>query len=204
MSEGRASRWGRPNPLRRRFVRRAVVVLGVAFVFAADATAAGHKFPVPTCKWTPTSLIGRTVGVSVRGLKGKWNTDVAPVLTCGFLESQPELQFGNVDLVTVQFRELQRFKPPKNWTFVKGLGSCVEHSSCPVPGKPAWLFVNRELAQPPPYGHPFIDVLVLRVEDGLNSLTIAVDNPNGPLPVRNEVANIEGLARKLLPLFYWK
>lgn len=163
-----------------------------------------RRFPVPSCRWVPTSLIKSELGLSVRALAPQWTTDVAPVLTCSFVERSPQLQFGDVPIVTVQFRELQRFRVTAGSVFVPRLGSCVVHSSCPVAHKSAFQLVGHATGGTPPYLSQFVSGIDLRAEDGLNFLRIVVDNPDGPLPVANEVAAAHKLARVLLPKFRWK
>ena len=53
------------------------------------------------------------------------------------------------------------------------------------------------------YQMRYVSGVVLRVEDGLNSIEIIVDNPDGPLTVAGEVARVERLARRILPKFRW-
>ena len=189
---------------------RIVAALAVAAVIACAGTTAATAsggFPVPTCGWVSTGQIKTFFGVRVRALNGVWRTSFAPVLTCRYLERRPKLQFGNVPIVAVQYRELQRFNPGPQAKPVKRLGSCVEHSSCPKPHQPAWIITQQGTTGPKPnapYGLPYVSGVTLGVEDGLNALVIQVANPDGPLPVKNEVAQVEALARKLLPKFRWK
>jgi hypothetical protein len=204
---------------------------------APASMAATKRFPVPSCKWVPTSLLHSTLGLQVRAVAPVWSTSIAPVLTCGYVERQPALQFGNVNIITVQFRELQRFKVTQGATAVHGLGSCIKRSSCPKPHSPAWLIETHSVgANPPDSGTgdsgagsstnsgseqtpatgsgsaagaasppvTFISGLSLAVEDGLNALSIQVANPDGPVPVADETAQVEKLARVLLPHFLWR
>ena len=183
----------------------ALVAIGCG---ATASAAGGGGFPVPKCGWAPASLVQKTFGVNVRAIKGSWRTQIAPVLTCAYVERRPKLQFGFVPLVTVQYRELQHFRTT-GLTYVRGLGSCVARSSCPQPHKSAWILVAHSKLTPaypiayPIYQIPYVSGVGLYVEDGLNALVIVVSNPDGPLPVKNEVGQVEQLARKLLPLFHW-
>lgn len=115
-------------------------LLALTLTVPAGAAAARHarRFPVPTCRWAPTALIDKTLGIQVRALKPSWRTQIAPVLGCAYVERQPNLQFGNVPIVRIEFRELQRFRVPAGWTEVKGLGRCVVRSSCPRGGGSAY------------------------------------------------------------------
>jgi hypothetical protein len=197
----------------RRRIAQLVAVLGFTLGLTATATGAAGRFPVPRCGWVPPSLIDRTFHVNVRARAPVWTTQIAPVLTCALVERKARYAPRNINLVTIQFRELQRFKPPRGWTFVRGLGRCVEHSSCPAPHRAAYVDLIRGVRSTKPYSispYPVGPYAVeytagvgLRVEDGLNSLTIFVTNLVGPLPLKNEVATVEKLARKLLPRFYW-
>ena len=193
----------------------AVVAATVALALTIDpaATAAGHRFPVPKCSWVPASLVSRTFGVPVRAGRPVWRTNVAPELICPFSEKNHRLQVAGEPIALVAFHELVRFKT-KGFRFVRHLGSCVVHSSCPEPHKPAWIrTVTGQVGSYPygfhaspqrPYGFSYIAGVELRVEDGLNYLQILVVNPFGALPVKGEVGQVEKLARKLLPLFRWK
>ena len=105
----------------------------------------------------------------------------------------------------MRYGEAQHFKFQRGFKLVKGLGSCIAHSSCPKPGEPAWVYYTyrphrwvRCLTR-----SRYVSGVVLRVEDGLNSLEIIVDNPDGPLTVAGEVGRVERLARRILPKFRW-
>lgn len=191
-------------------VAAAVTLLGLVLVMGgrpASAAAAG-RFPVPTCRWVSAGAVGHAFGVQVRAQRPVWSTVIAPVLTCGFAERHANLQPAGQELVTVEFRELQHFGVPRGWTAVRHLGGCVKHVSCPKPGRPAWLRVVKTKPAPVPYAIdypiPYISELDLNVEDGLNAITIRVRNANAALPVKNEVAAAERLARRLVPRFRWR
>lgn len=186
-------------PARVAAVLSAVVLM---LVFAGSASARRRHTPVPRCSWVSSTLVQRTFNLAVRARKPAWATQIAPVLTCGFNETQPNLQIAGQPIVTVQFRELQRFKVSKALTFVPHLGSCVMRSSCPVPHKPAWVYIQQTSGSGS-FG-PYVDALQLRVEDGLNTIVITVQSPYGSLPVTNELAAAEQLARKLLPRFRFR
>jgi hypothetical protein len=172
-------------------------------LMTAAPTSAHRSFPVPSCKWTPTSLIDRTYHLRVRELRPVWVNQIAPVLACGWVERKPKLEQQGLPIVIVQFRELQRF-PVKGFTYVPHLGTCFNSrpATCPVPSKAAWVRTVPALGFGQ-YAEPFAAGIVLRVEDGLNMIEIETINQNGPLPVRNPVAATEVLARKLLRHFYW-
>jgi hypothetical protein len=180
----------------------ALVALVLAVSIGSGASAKARSFPVPRCSWVSSSKIQSTFGVNVRAGKGVWVTRIAPVLTCPYFERSPKLQLGNLPIALVQYRELQRFTT-KGFTPVKGLGSCVERSSCPQPHRPAWIKVIKSRTDPAPYGIPYVAGVELRVEDGLNAIVIVVANPDGPLPVRDEIAQAKKLARALLSRFHW-
>lgn len=183
-------------------VLASVSALVVALGCAAPAGAARRHFPVPSCGWAKKAGIGKTFGLDIRALKGQWTTQIAPVLTCGFVEVHPNFQAPGAPIITIQFRELQRFQT-KGFTYVRGLGSCVEHSSCPRPHKAAWQVVDQ-VNSSPNYSFPFVAGVQLRVEDGLNAMVVQVTNPDGPLGISDEVGAAKALARRLLPRFYWK
>lgn len=198
----------------RRQIILAIVATAAVFGLIAPSAGAARRFPVPNCGWVPDSLIWNTFHAAVRAQAPVWSTHIAPVLTCGFAEPQPMYAPSNVPLVTIQFRELQTYKPPANWTFVRGLGSCVEGSSCPAPHRAAYIRMVKVQeggqpspfagSSPPPPMTSYVAGVGLKVEDGLNTITVLVQNPYGALPVKNEVATVEKLARKLLPRFYWR
>ncbi len=175
-----------------------LAVLGMTLAFAAPAAAHRRHFPVPRCRWVSASMIDHSFGLQVNAEKGSWQTLIAPVLSCGFVEQQPQLQEAGEPIVLVQFREMQRFRPGSADVFVPHLGSCVKRMSCPRPHEPAWLYVEPDGAT------PYSSATVLAVQDGLNAIVIEVVNPFGPLPVSNETAAVEHLARELLPRFRWK
>jgi len=183
-------------------VATAIATLGLGLALAAPAGAARRHFPVPSCGWAKKAGVGKTLGLDLRALKGHWSTDIAPVLTCQLVEVHPSLQAPGAPIVTIQFRELQRFGT-KGLTYVPRLGSCVEHSSCPQPHKAAWQVVAQSPSSQN-FAFPFVAGVQLRVEDGLNAVVIQVDNPEGPLAVSDEVGAVQRLARHLLPRFYWK
>jgi hypothetical protein len=183
----------------------AVLLLGLAGALAPAATAGGQRFPVPSCGWAPAGLISRTLGDAVRGLKPSWGTQIAPVLSCGYVERRPKLQVAGASLVLIEFREQQRVRPPSGAVSVPGLGSCVPNRTCPKAGKAAWLYELTTFGAKgnSRYAVRFTKLAALEVEDGFNELTIAVVNPNGPLPVANESHTLERLALTLAPRFYY-
>jgi hypothetical protein len=183
----------------------AVLLVGAAGALAPAATAGGRRFPVPSCGWVPAAQISETVGEPVRALKPVWTTDIAPVLSCQYRERVPKLQLKGDVLFDVQFREQQLLQPPTGAVSVGGLGSCIAGRTCPKAGHPAWLFelAGRGIVGASPYAVKFTQLTALEVEDGFNQLTLVVQNPQGPLPVTDEVRALEQLARRLLPRFYW-
>ena len=185
--------------------RSALAALVLTGALAPAASAGGDGFPVPSCGWASARLVSSTIGDPVRAMKPAWRTQIAPVLTCGYVERSPRLQLGNVLLVVVQFREQQFLRPPKGAVSVSSLGSCVTRVSCPAPRRPAWLFALRSFGLPSAsaYAVRFVKLEALEVEDGFNQITIVVDDPQGPLPVKDETRALERLAKKLLPRFYW-
>lgn len=202
MSHGRALGWG---------VRRAaacalvaVAVLLISGAVTGRSALAARSSPVPSCGWTPASLIDSTFGDRVRALPAAWETVIAPVLVCEYVERRPKLQFGNAPFVVVRYGEAQHFKVQRGFRVVKGLGSCFARSSCPKSGEPAWVYYTySSTGRSGAYQLRYVSGVVLRVEDGLNSLEIIVDNPDGPLTVAGEVARVERLARRILPKFRW-
>jgi hypothetical protein len=179
----------------------AVLLLGIAGALAPAATAGSRRFPVPSCGWAPAGLISRTLGDAVRGLKPAWGTQIAPVLSCGYVERRPKLQVAGTSLVVIQFREQQRVRPPSGSVSVPGVGSCVPNRTCPKDGKPAWLY---ELTTFGVQGHSryavrFTKLAALEFEDGFNEITIVVVTPDGPLPVANEADALQRLGRPRAP-----
>ncbi len=177
------------------------LALAGALVAPAPAAQAARSFPVPSCGWASAGFVSRTLGDGVRTLAPVWKTQLAPVLTCEYVERIPHLQVGDVPVAAVQFRELQRVRPPKGAVSVANLGSCVSATSCPTPGHPAWLVETQGVVAAT--AKPYARAEALEVQDGLDQITIIVDNPNGPFPVASETAALERLARALLPRFYW-
>lgn len=170
-------------------------------VASAASAQRGHGTPIPRCSWVPSSLVQQTFNLSVQANKPAWATQIAPVLTCSFSEIRPALQTAGQPIVSVQFRELQRFKV-NGFRFVRHLGSCVEGSSCPKPHKPAWVYIHK--AGGSGFVGPYVDLLQLRVEDGLNAIVVTIQSPFGSLPVTNELTAAKQLARALLPHFRYR
>jgi hypothetical protein len=179
-----------------------VLIFALGAIGAARATAS--SFPIPSCQWTPSATIGKTFEDPVRAAKPVWVTVFAPILSCGYIERQPKLQFGTDPIVIVSYAEDQRFSPLHGSTFVRGLGSCLSGDACPRPHEPAWLYVKQDPAATGPYGLQFVSGVDLRVQDAVNAIEITVDNPDGPLGVVSEVGQAERLARELLPKFRWR
>lgn len=174
------------------------VVIALGMMGATSATA--RSFPVPSCNWTPASLVGATFNDPVRLETKVWSTDFAPLLTCTFVEHQPKFQFGDVPItVTVTYAENQRFAALNGSTYVRGLGRCLRNNACPRPHEPAWLLVRRRVTGLQQY----VSLVDLRVQDGLNAIEITVENPYGPLKVTSEVGQVERLARGVLRKFSW-
>jgi hypothetical protein len=174
------------------------VLAGVCL--SLGAASAGAKSVSPTCKWAPPSLILGDLHVPVKTPKASYALQIAPVLTCAYTEKKALFQAKGKTIVTIGFRELQHFIPPSGFTYVKGLGSCLPRS-CPKPGKPAWIDVAYRPLSSSPYALKYVAGVTLYIEDGLNCLTVSVQNPNAELPIRHEVAQVELLARTLLPKF---
>ncbi len=160
---------------------------------------------MPSCSWAPAKLVGESVGESVAALSPQWGTQIAPVLSCRYVERVPHVQVAGAPLVTIEFREQQMVRPPAGAVSLSHLGSCVSAVSCPARGHPAWLYTVTGFgtAAASPYAVKFSEVEALEVEDGVNQLTILVQSPDGPLPVAGESGALERLGRRLLPLFYW-
>jgi hypothetical protein len=186
-------------------IGRGILALALVASLAAAAavSATASPFPVPSCGWASSSLVGRTFGDPVRAETPAWSTFAAPVLTCRYLERRPKLQIGNDAIVVVQYAELQRYRSLPGASFVKRLGRCLSSSTCPKRNRPAWLLVQRSASEPGLDGtQSYVTGVDLRVQDGLNAIEILVDDPNGPLTVGDGVAQVEKLARTLLPKFF--
>lgn len=168
-----------------------------SLVLAAPAGAHRRHFPIPHCKWASGSLVSRTFGVQVNEKRGSWKTQIAPVLSCRYVETQTRLTATGKPIIRIEFREMQRFRPLPGSTYVRHLGSCRRHSSCPRGHKAAWILVEH-------YGNSYVSGVLLMVEDGLNQIDIEVSNPYGPLPVASETKAVERLARHLIRRFRWK
>ncbi|HET9719347.1 MAG TPA: hypothetical protein VFP55_04645 [Solirubrobacteraceae bacterium] len=177
----------------------AVLALSTALVSAAPAGARG--FPIPRCGWVSRATVQRTFGVPVRARKPYWMTRFAPVLHCNFIERQSNLQLGGRPIVRVEFRELQRLEPQPGFVPVAHLGDCRRGVSC-TGGHSAWLYTQEASTSLSPT--PFTASVSLGVQAGLNSIVLQVENPFGALPVRNEVAAAERLAKRLARRFRWK
>jgi hypothetical protein len=177
----------------------AVVAVSASLLCAAPAGARG--FPIPRCGWVSAARVQNTFGVQVRARKPYWMTSIAPVLHCNFLEAQPSVQLAGKPIVRVQFRELQRLKPASGFVPVEHLGNCRVRVSC-TGGHSAWLYTQESSGSLSPT--PFTSIVSLGVVAGLNSIVIQVQNPFGPLPVSNEVAAAERLAKRLARRFRWK
>ncbi|MGO9751204.1 MAG: hypothetical protein ACLP8S_29620 [Solirubrobacteraceae bacterium] len=177
------------------------VILALGAIGAVTASA--RAFPIPSCGWAPSAVIGKTFKDPVRAAKPVWITDFAPILSCRYIERRRKLQLGSNPIVTVRYAEDQRFSPLAGSTFVRGLGSCIRDPTCPRPHKPAWLYVRWDVTAPGAGRLRFVSGVDLRVQDGLNAIEIIVDNSGGPLAVVSEAGQVERLARELLPKFSW-
>jgi hypothetical protein len=186
--------WSRLTPV------FAGVLVATGLALSAAAATARTSSPVPTCKWAPKSLIDKDLKVSVKAPKASFTVQYAPVLTCSYVETKSDFQAKGKPIVSIGFRESQHFIPPSAFTPVKGLGSCLARS-CPKPHKPAWIDVTHATTGTAPYAMTYVSGVTLFVEDGLNCVTITVQNPNDALPVKDETAQVEKLARSLLPRF---
>jgi hypothetical protein len=188
---------------RSRVAKRAAVLLVACGAIAVPAhvqasSGSAHSL-VPKCAWVPSALVANTIREPVRALVPSWATARAPVLTCGYVERVPLLQFPNAPIFSVRFAESQGLPRQSRSQAVRGLGHCAGHAPCP--GKSAaWLSVNY-VTKPGIYRFRYISSVDLRVRDGLNSIEIAAVTPNGPMAVSNEVSRVEALARSLLPRF---
>jgi hypothetical protein len=182
------------------------VPLIAALALYACAGAGARKFPVPSCTWVSTAAVSAAVGEPVRALPERWRTFHAPVLTCYYAERTPHVQLGNLPLVSIQFAELQFYHVVKGEQPVRGIGVCVNRSTCPQPGRPAWLFsaTNQVTRARAPYVFTFISEERLFVQDGINAIAVGVQNPSGPLRVKNVTARLKSLARSLMQRFYWE
>jgi hypothetical protein len=177
----------------------AVAAVGIPLLAALPAPAGAKSFSVPKCSWATSKEVSKTLGESVRSLAGVWTTVTAPVLTCAYVERQPLLQASKAPILQIRFAETQRVKPRSRSKRVKKLGHC-QGSSCPVNGAAALLSVTYT-RKPAIYAFRYISGIDLRVQDGLNAIEIVLATPDGPLPVRDAVARIENLMRRLLPKF---
>lgn len=177
----------------------AVLALSISLACAAPAGARG--FPIPRCGWVSRAVVQHTFGVRVRARKPYWMTRFAPVLHCNFLETQSNLQLAGRPIVRVEFRELQRLRPQSGFVPVAHLGDCRQRVSC-TGGHAAWLYTQEASTSLSPT--PFTASVSLGVQAGLNSIVIQVENPFGALPVSNEVAAAERLAKRLARRFRWK
>lgn len=180
-------------------------VLGAAAALlvplACAAPAGAHGFPIPSCRWVSNARVQHSFGVQVRARKPFWTTKVAPVLNCNYVERRSDLQVSGRPLVHVEFRELAKLKPQPGDVPVLHLGDCRRRVSCSG-GKSAWLYTQQAATSLSPA--PYTASVSLGVQAGLNSIVIQVSNPFGPLPVTNEVAAAEHLARRLARRFHWK
>jgi hypothetical protein len=189
-----------PTHLKRRRLPAVSALAALAASLGAAAPASA-RFPIPSCGWVSKARVQHTFGVQVRARKPFWMTHIAPVLHCNFLESQSSLQSPGKPIIRVEFRELQRLKPGSGFVPVKHLGDCRRRVSC-AGGHSAWLYTQpatNSLSLT-----PFTAGVSLGVAAGLNSIVIQLENPFGPLPVSNEVAAAEHLARRLVRRFRWK
>lgn len=177
----------------------AVVALSISLACAAPAGARG--FPIPRCGWVSRALVQHTFGVRLKDRKPYWTTRFAPVLHCNFVERHSNLQLGGRPIVRIEFRELQRLRPQSGFVPVAHLGDCRRRVSC-AGGHSAWLYTQEASTSLSPT--PFTASVSLGVQAGLNSIAIQVENPFGALPVRNEVAAAERLAKRLARRFRWK
>jgi hypothetical protein len=150
--------------------------------------------------------VAGAIGEPVNALPPQWGTEIAPVLSCRYVESTPRLQMSGSPIVTIEFREQQLFHPPKGAVSVPHLGRCLTGVSCPLRGQPAWLYevTSAGTATTSGAASTYAAVEALEVEDGVNQLTILVQNPQGPLSVADETTALEQLARPLLKRFYWR
>ncbi len=190
-----------PTQFKNRLFPTLGALAAVSASLACAAPASAHHFPIPRCGWVSKARVQRTFGVQVKARKPYWRTSIAPVLHCNFMERQSSLQVPDKPIIRVQFRELQRLQPASGFVPVAHLGDCRRRVSC-TGGRSAWLYTQRASTSLSPT--PFTAGVSLGVVAGLNSIVIQVDNPFGALPVSNEVAAAEHLARRLVRRFRWK
>jgi hypothetical protein len=167
----------------------------------AGAARAARAFPIPKCRWTPASLIGRAFGVPVSLKPPAWTTSLGVTLSCPYAEVRPAFQAAGAELVVIEFHESQWFSVGSGWRLVNGLGSCIARTSCPQPHEPAWVQTTWTYT-PGPDSFAYVSGMILRVEDGVNGIQITVSDPRAPLPT-DAVARALVLARELLPRFHW-
>jgi hypothetical protein len=160
--------------------------------------AASASGPVPSCSWTSASSIGRLLKDPVSLAKpGPYNGQ----LDCVYNELHKKLTLAgpNTSLFWIHYATFASFTPAGGAKPVPGLGDCSQ--GCPS-NKPAWLTITRGY---PDTGKPSKTKIVtqeeLDVSDGSNSISILIRTPLGPLQ-GNETADIEAVARKVLPRFY--
>lgn len=176
-------------------------VLGVALVFVAEATATAPHPPKPSCGWASAARVSKKFGDPVRTLAPVWREHYAPRLYCRYVERHPDDQAAGKPIVEIAFLENQRFSP-RGFTPVQHLGAC--DGQCSVPHQPAWIRVEQDGG-----GGTFgaasahTTVLELLVQDDLDAIALAVDTPDGALPVKSEQAAAESLVRSLLKRFRW-
>jgi hypothetical protein len=180
---------------------RYVLTAGAATVtlFAAASGPASAHGPVPTCSWTPAAYVGGLVKDAVRlSQPDPYN---GTTLFCQYYELHRKLSLEGQEtwLVQVQYGTFGSFQIPSGATPVAGLGDCSK--GCPG-NRPAWLLVIRGY---PDTGKPsktkIVTSEILDVQDGSNDVSIGINTPLGSLP-GDETADIEAIARKVLPSFY--
>jgi hypothetical protein len=176
--------------------KAAVAAVGITFFLLPGSAAASG--PVPSCSWTPASYVGTQVDDPVRlSQPGPYNGS----LFCNYYEIHRKLSLQGQDtyLVWIQYTTFASFTIASGATPVPGLGNCSQ--GCPS-NKAAWLTVTKGY---PDTGKPSKTMIVtqeeLNVQDGSNSISLGIRTPLGSLK-GNETADIEAIARKVLPRFY--
>lgn len=170
-------------------------VAAVAFL-PGPALAGG---PVPSCSWTSASYVGHLLKDPVKLSKpGPYNG----TLDCIFHERHRKLtlkgQGAGTYLLSLHYATFAGFTTPDGAKPVPGLGNCSQ--GCPG-NKPAWLTLTKGLPVGKFKGKKILTQAELDIADGSNSITILCFTPRGTLKV-HEVAQLEKLARKVLPRFY--
>ena len=174
--------------------------------------------PVARCGWLSAATVGRALGLPVR--RGVYYEEPGQLVAQGYRDAtcsyayrhEPQIpdvsyvngltidysqghdSFSDVDTATPGYSAGIRT------TVVHGLGACPpDESTCPYT---ALLSLQKATVRRRRHASStYLAYTLLGVQDGYKEFAISVSSDYGALPAARAVANLEKLARTIMPLF---